>query len=197
MSPRETAKPACFREPSSTTRETHLPARCRRRSKSRYFAPATRIPRLPMRFRLRRASRRSRWFTSASLLRRLEIHVVTPEVRMETSPRDVSRRGHLPARCRQRSKSRFFAPATRIPRLTMRFLLRSESCRSYGGLAPMFCGAANAGPPTRQPRWGAMDTRGHVSRKQNVGVSSPCRGDDNGCIGPSTQDHRPSTTLSI
>jgi hypothetical protein len=39
---------------SSTTRETHLPARCRRRSRSPFFAAATRIPRLPMRFRLRR-----------------------------------------------------------------------------------------------------------------------------------------------
>ena len=50
---------------SSTTRETHLSATCRRRSRSPFFAPATRIPRLPMRFRLRRASRRSRWFAAA------------------------------------------------------------------------------------------------------------------------------------
>ena len=40
-----------FREPSSTTRETHLSARCRRRSKSWGCAVATRISRLPMRFR--------------------------------------------------------------------------------------------------------------------------------------------------
>ena len=34
------------------------------------------------------------------------------------------------------------------------------------------CSAARrmAGPPTRLPRWGAMDTQKHVSRKQNVGV---------------------------
>ena len=35
---------------------------------------------------------------------------------------DVSRGGHLSARCCQRSKSPFFAPASRIPRLPMRFL---------------------------------------------------------------------------
>ncbi len=38
----------------------------------RCFAVATRIPRLPMRFRLRRASRRSRWFASGSVSPRLE-----------------------------------------------------------------------------------------------------------------------------
>ena len=61
---------AYFRGPSSTTRETQLSARCRRRSKSPYFAPGPRIPRLPMRFHVRSTSRRSRWFASATLRRR-------------------------------------------------------------------------------------------------------------------------------
>jgi hypothetical protein len=60
-----------LRRTSSTTGETHLSAECRRRSRSPYFAPATRVPRLPMRFRLRRASRRSRWFAAAVLSQRL------------------------------------------------------------------------------------------------------------------------------
>ena len=58
---------AYFRGPSSTTRETQLSARCRRRSKSPYFAPGPRISRLPMRFRVQSTSRCSRWSASASL----------------------------------------------------------------------------------------------------------------------------------
>jgi hypothetical protein len=51
---------------SSTTRETHLSARGRRRSRSGVFAPGPRISRLPMRFRVRSTSRCSRWSASAS-----------------------------------------------------------------------------------------------------------------------------------
>ena len=59
-------RPAYFRGPSSTTRETHLSATCRRRSRSPGCALATRIARLPMRFRVRSTSRCSRWSASAS-----------------------------------------------------------------------------------------------------------------------------------
>ena len=52
------------------SRGGYFSARCRRRSKSPYFAPVPRISRLPMRFRVRSTSRRSRWFASATLPRR-------------------------------------------------------------------------------------------------------------------------------
>ena len=50
------------------SRGGHLSAACRRRSRSPCLRTATRIARLPMRFRLRSASRRSRWFAAAACL---------------------------------------------------------------------------------------------------------------------------------
>ncbi len=90
---------------SSTTRETHLPARCRRRSKSPLFAMATRIPRLPMRFRAAPsvaslAMARSRKPVSPAAtarVRSLSAH--------GNATCGVSRGEHLPARCRRRSRS--------------------------------------------------------------------------------------------
>jgi hypothetical protein len=68
---RVASEPHFLPRTSSTTRETHLSARCRRRSRSWGFAVASRISRLPMRFRLRGDSRRSRWFASENVSRRL------------------------------------------------------------------------------------------------------------------------------
>jgi hypothetical protein len=64
-----TGKQGSFRKPSSTTRETHLPATVTDgRGVHPSSAVATRRPRLPMRFRLRSDTRRSRWFTPRTLL---------------------------------------------------------------------------------------------------------------------------------
>ena len=88
---------------SSTTRETHLSADCRRRSRSPFFAPATRISRLPMRFRLRGASRRSRWSPQHACLARSFV-CGTALSAYGNVTRDVSRGGHLSADCRRRSR---------------------------------------------------------------------------------------------
>ena len=71
----------------------------------RGFAVATRIPRLPMRFRLRGASRRSRWFASGSPSQRLTERTPVAPSAHGNATRGVSRGGHLPARCRRRSRS--------------------------------------------------------------------------------------------
>ena len=48
--------------------ETHLSARCRRRSKSPFFAPASRIPRLPIRFRATPRVASLAWVAAATWL---------------------------------------------------------------------------------------------------------------------------------
>ena len=87
--------------PRGVARGGHLPAGCRRRSKSPYFAPGPRIPRLPMRFRVRSTSRRSRWFASATLRRR----AVGPDLSAKCAAWPTGSAGEANNRSRRESDS--------------------------------------------------------------------------------------------
>ena len=116
---------------SSTTRETHLSAMCRRRSRSPCLRTghADRTP--------SDAFPAARCVASLAMVRRSK-PVSTSSTRPIMAAKcawkrhgvTLSRGGHLSATCRRRSRSPFFAPATRIARLPMRFRLRSASRRS-------------------------------------------------------------------
>jgi len=96
------------------SRGGHLSATCRRRSRSRGCAVATRISRLPMRFRVRSTSRCSRWSASASLRRRA------------LTPRLIAKGADVVGRECRRCKQSKFAGATGDK--TRRVLPRRASC---------------------------------------------------------------------
>ena len=104
---RRTGEPGFLPRANSTTRETHLPARCRRRSRSPFLrcrhadlTPSDTFPAVPRVASLAMAPVRNPVSSvGGAHVRALSAH--------GNATRGVSRGGHLPARCRRRSRSPF------------------------------------------------------------------------------------------